>query len=414
MKTMASPILDVLAGLLPINLAIDKWRHNAAITLATVPESHPIHSLMKQAACRYVQSHPSPMHEVSYTYGLTPKAMEKINPIRHPNSWSPGIMTVIPEDKDEAVQGCAEERVEVRIFTDGSLTEKGVGAVAVIYRKKESLLTIQAQLGDACDHMVYEAECAAMALGIFAIKKRAAKTVTIHVDNQAVIRAAADQKQGSGKYILDAFHAQIEALRKRNSSIKLKIRWSPGHVRIKGNKEADAAAKVAMEGVVSPKNEVPPLFRKPLPHSKSAAKQHFNARLKEVVVEAWYKAPQATRLDGIITSTTVKNYQRVLAKVDRVTGSLWTQLKMGHVRLNKHLKRINISQTDKCPACWRFTELVDHVLWHCHAYNEPHAEMHRKVNHSIRSIKGLLGNEKNIGPVAAFIRKTGRLTWTLR
>jgi ribonuclease HI len=166
----------------------------------------------------------------------------------HPNSWNPGITTVIPEDKGKAIQGCSEERADFRIFTDGLLTEKGVGAAAIIYRKRENPVTIQARLGDACNHTVYEAECAAMALGIFLIKKRVAKTVTIHMDNQAAIRAAANQKQGSGKYILDAFHAQVEALRKKNSSLKLKIRWSPGHVGIKGNEEADVAAKAATKG----------------------------------------------------------------------------------------------------------------------------------------------------------------------
>lgn len=277
--------------------------------------------------------------------------MEKISLIWHPNSWNPGITTVISEDKDMAIQGCAEVRADVRIFTDGSLTEKGVGAAAVIYRKRENPVTIQARLGDACDHTVYEAECAAMALGTYSVRRRVAKAITIHVDNQAAIRAAADRKQGSVKYILDAFHVQVEALRKRNKGVKLKIRWSPGHVGIKGNEEADAAAKAATEGVVIGKGEVPPLFRKSLPRSKSAVKQHFNTGLKEAAIEAWQVAPQAARLEGIITSATSKNYRKVLAKVDRVTGSLWTQLKTGHIGLNKHLKRINVSQTDKCPTC---------------------------------------------------------------
>jgi hypothetical protein len=146
-----------------------------------------------------------------------------------------------------------------------------------------------------------------------------------------------------------------------------------------------------------------------------AAKQHFNARLKAAALETWHLAPQATRLEGIITNATIKNYRKVLAKVDCVMGSLWTQLKMGHIRLNKHLKQINISQTDMCPACRCFAETVDHILRHCHAYDEPRKELRRWVKQNITSIKGLLaGNDNNIGPVVVFIRKTRRLSWTLR
>ena len=67
MKTTASSVLDVLAGLLPIHLAVDKWRHNAAITLATVPEKHPIYNLMKRAAM-------SKVTQARYTKFSTPTA----------------------------------------------------------------------------------------------------------------------------------------------------------------------------------------------------------------------------------------------------------------------------------------------------------------------------------------------------
>ncbi|KAF8638233.1 hypothetical protein AX14_010207 [Amanita brunnescens Koide BX004] len=279
MKTMVSSVLNVLTDLLPIHLAVDKWRYNAAITLATIPDKHPLYDLTKRAAQRYVQSHPSPLHELFHTYSITPRATETIKPVRHPNTWKPRITTIIPKSKEEAIQGCHNDKSEIQIFTDGSMTEGGVGAAAVIHRTKgkEGPVTVQTRLGDARDHTVYEAECAAIALGIFAIKGRRAKTVTINVDNQAAIMAAVDRKQGSGKYIIDFIHGQIDALRKRNSDLKLTIRWTPGHVGIKGNEEADVAAKAAAAGTESEKKKVPAIFRKPLPRSKSAAKQVFYA-----------------------------------------------------------------------------------------------------------------------------------------
>ena len=231
MKTTASTVLNVLSDLLPIHLAVDKWRHNAALSLATIPKDHPLHAIARRAARRYVKKHPSPLHELFHTYDIKPDMMEKIIPIRHPSTWNPGIKTVIPDSKDAAIEQCDKDKAEYQLYTDGSLTKDGVGAAAVVYKNDKRIALTQFHLGPATEHTVYEAECAAMALGVYSIKgKQNVKSVTINVDNQAAIIASTDRKQGPGKYILDIFHEQVNALRRRNNNMRLKIRWSPGHV----------------------------------------------------------------------------------------------------------------------------------------------------------------------------------------
>jgi len=172
MKTTASSVLNVLADLLPIHLAIDKWRFNAALGLATLPASHPLYKMTIRAANRYVKRHPSPLHELFHTYNIRPKQMEVINPVRHASDWNPGITTIIPESKEEAIRGSRQERAEFQIFSDGSLTEKGVGAAAVIYKKGRKILTTRVHLGRNNEHTVYEAECAAMTQGVHTIRSR--------------------------------------------------------------------------------------------------------------------------------------------------------------------------------------------------------------------------------------------------
>jgi len=306
--------------------------------------------------------------------------MEKIIPIHHPSSWNPDIKTVILDNKDTAIEQCHKDNAEYQLYTDGSLTKDGVGAAAVIYKKRKCIALIQFHLGPATEHTVYEAECAAMALGVFSIKnKQGVKSVTVNVDNQAAIIASTESKQGPGKYILDNFHEQVKALKRRNDNVKLKVRWSPGHVGIKGNEEADEAAKAPSAGACSIGTVLPKLFRKPLPTSKSAAKQHFNAKVKEAAREAWRMSPQAEKLKDVISDKGGKKYRKVLAKVDHCTSSLWMQLKTGHVGLNVHLHRINISKTPLCPLCKQYNETVDHVLRHCRAYDEIWTQLHRKV-----------------------------------
>ena len=126
MKTTASVVLNVLADLLPIHLAVDKWRYNAALSLATLPADHPLYKMTTRAASRYVQSHPSLLHELFHTYNIRPKQIETIQPVRHVTTWSPKIKIVIPETKESAIRGCQQDGAEFQIFSDGSLTEKGV------------------------------------------------------------------------------------------------------------------------------------------------------------------------------------------------------------------------------------------------------------------------------------------------
>ena len=251
-----------------------------------------------------------------------------------------------------------------------------------------------------------------MVLGIFTIRnRRRVESVTINVDNQAAILASTDNKSGPGKYILDILHEHISALKDRNGDVKLKVRWTPGHVGIVGNEEADVAAKAASAGACSARKALPKQFRKPLPISKSAAKQYFNAKLQEAAREAWHMAPQARKLKGIISEAGSKKHRKAIARVDRSTGSLWTQLKTGHIGLNAHLHRIKISETAACTACKQYNETVDHVLRHCRAYDEPRLQLRRHAKRDMTTLQKLLGNDNNITYVTTFVKKTKRLTW---
>ena len=119
----------------------------------------------------------------------------------------------------------------------------------------------------------------------------------------------------------------------------------------------------------------------------------------------------ARRLQGIVNNTPPDNHRRALAKVDRRSGSIWTQLKTGHIGLNVHLKRIGISDTAICHSCGQYNETIDHFLRHCRAYTEQRKELRQKVKGDMADIRKLLGNNTNLTYVVKYVRGTGRLAW---
>ena len=50
MRTTATDILDIMAGLLPFHILVDKHWHGAVLWLATLPKSHPPNKPIRNAA----------------------------------------------------------------------------------------------------------------------------------------------------------------------------------------------------------------------------------------------------------------------------------------------------------------------------------------------------------------------------
>jgi len=66
----------------------------------------------------------------------------------------------------------------------------------------------------------------------------------------------------------------------KHQDMDLLIRWTPGHIDIEGNKEADKEAKAGAKHGSSLNQKLPPQLQKTLPHSKLAVQQAFYAKLK--------------------------------------------------------------------------------------------------------------------------------------
>lgn len=153
----------------------------------------------------------------------------------------------------------------------------------------------------------------------------------MYIDNQASIRSTQSYRSTPGHYLTDHMNRQMKRVFKRHPNLRLQICWIPGHSEVEGNEAVDVEAKKAATEGSSPDEHLPVLFRsrKPLPISKSAAKQAYAARLKVRNKVMISKSPRYVSICRIDDSTPSNKYQKLVSKLARPQASILAQLRMG-------------------------------------------------------------------------------------
>lgn len=158
------------------------------------------------------------------------------------------MTTHIAEESERAQEEDELANEDLQAYSDGLMVEGGVGGAAIMMRGEEVIGSKRFHLGSDQVHTVYEAELVGMILAMQLLREgggRRGGTMSLGVDNQAAIRATEVFRLKPGHYLMDIFHDNLRCLIPDNNNHKLTIRWTPGHVGIKGNKEADEHAKRA-------------------------------------------------------------------------------------------------------------------------------------------------------------------------
>ncbi|GBM54735.1 Retrovirus-related Pol polyprotein from type-1 retrotransposable element R1 [Araneus ventricosus] len=151
------------------------------------------------------------------------------------------------------------------IFTDGSKTDKGVGAAFCVFNNNSVIHQWSAKLADY--NSVYQAELIAAKEAVTYAASSAEPTETvIHIDNQASLHAISNPKSTS------PIARQIFTILKDRPNIKLT--WIKAHVGYPGNETADALAKEATEhGLPYPNVDTP--------------KSHYKSLLRKQMLAKW-------------------------------------------------------------------------------------------------------------------------------
>jgi ribonuclease HI len=404
-----------------MHLALNRACCRSAIRLATLPPSHPLSKPVNRAAKRYVKSHRSPLHELFHYTQISPSTMEKILPTRRRPNFTPAFSTSIADSRHEAIEEAKKLHTtrQVRIYSDGSLYEGGVGASAVLYLGNRFQKSLTYHLGPEHHHTVYEAEIVGLLLGTHLLSSlsRRLHNPIICIDNQPSIRALANQKPHPAHYLLDHLHdaTRLLKLKERNKpngitdDFSLHLTWTPGHENILENEHADKLAKEAAKGLSSPRCSLPPPLRKPLPISASATKQHLFHNINSQWKSSWSKSTRFEKTKHFYPSPSQKHLQ-FTRSLSRRYASLLIQARSGHIPLNQYLHRINKAPSPECPHCKQGQmDTPQHVLLSCPKNAIPRNALLRKFGRSSLSLPFLLSHKPAIPHALKILAQTERL-----
>ena len=137
--------------------------------------------------------------------------------------WWSGLESHIAETREDALaahQAAVHSGADIIAYTDGSLTEQGVGAAVVSPLGRQAV-----HIGSPATHTVYAAELRGIEMALTQIGNtfgltsqcsHQAYTAIIFTDNQAAIQVCSAPGRSSGQYILSEITHQH--LRYRNAA----------------------------------------------------------------------------------------------------------------------------------------------------------------------------------------------------
>jgi ribonuclease HI len=252
-------------------------------------------------------------------------------------------MTSILEDNDE--------RSPIQIYTDGSKTEKGVGAGIAIFASGHHIKSFQCRLNKRCTNNQAEQLAVLTALKYAANMQTTDKTATVYTDSQITLDSL--RNCNIHTYLIEEIRKTLNEMTKTNWTIKLQ--WVKAHAGIIGNELADTLAKeaAANENIKESYKRVP----------KSVVLSELKNRSVEKWQSEWTQSAKGRTTKEFFPEVT----ERLKMKINFTQN--FTTMVTGHGKTKAYLHRFKIIDTPTCP-CGTGDQTIDHLLFECKLLNE--------------------------------------------
>jgi ribonuclease HI len=404
-KTTATDTLDYHAFLPPIHLRLNRMVHDATVRLATLPPSNPLQAVVKRCSRAQPQKHCTPHPQAIQSL---PAHLQCQN--HRPNSartkLAPGATSTIAGTKEAAINDLAKYSTLLCMYSDGSGHKNRVGASAVAKTRNNTLEVRRHHLGSLRRHTVFEGEVLGTILALDSIRQQPCIKKAVILDNQAAIEALCRRKKQPGQYLIRLFQTELEKLLRAKPHLNVHLAWIPGHSGIAGNELADEEAQRAAAGESTPTMRCIPTLLKDLPSSAAALKAFHKKTTATKWEELWNDSKRAQCLAKFDRSPARVQILKFYLDLPRRSGSLITQLRMGHIGLNDFLYKIKAIASPLCPQCCT-PETVDHFLLQCKRYIEEQHQLRTSLCKEL-NLQFLLSDPNHVRPLLAYVHATGR------
>ena len=351
MRTSPTDSTAIHANLMPMSTVIQRMLFNLTLCMTMLPPSHPLHGMVARAAKCNVVHHKTVLHCLVHGLKLKQENTETFIPCPvHPNSLMPFTTDIAPskEDTSSNFQQCTDDTM---VFMDGSCHNGQVRAAVSLFINKVHKATLRFHLGSATAHTVFEAEAVGLILAtqLLVSTRGISFPASIYADNQAVIQSSTHPSASPGHYLLIHFRKLARHLckRKKLKPDAVSVKWIVGHMGNWGKELADREVRLAADHAdhSSLQCKLLSALKCPLPSSTSALKQHHNGSLLMLWSNIWCQSPRHPHIASIDPSLPLNVFTKLTKSLGKRHTVIYTQLRMGHIPLNKHLHRIKRSGT---------------------------------------------------------------------
>lgn len=239
----------------------------------------------------------------------------------------------------------------VRLFTDGSKWEQGVGAAFVVYSDEREIHCESWRLADYCS--VFQAELFAINKALMYVRSEINRFASCSIlsDSRSVLDAL-QYMSAPTQLLVETW----EIAREISQRTQLRWHWVRAHTGLTGNERADELARLAsgLDTLEQPEPQIPVVYTK-ISHG------NVRSRLSSFCLGKWQACWQAAQ-NGSWTRKFIISIQE-WKKLDLDLSHHAVQLITGHGNFNCYLHRIGRRDSPDC-ACGE-EDTAAHVLFSC-------------------------------------------------